>query len=172
MYLFTYCATVLLINITRSAQCLVHPWIEVPLLIVGTCNYHWGFTPVKTVAQYHYISSWQATAWNVIQWILRAVGNGKSIVGGEAIALLHQYGTGTEAEMANICANYCVARSKMGYVLNSYVQYSLTANTMVQRPITSNQQVQTMAKSHSILLRWKWGTSSWNFSTRKISLLT
>ena len=35
-----------------------------------------------------------------------AVGHGKRIVGGEAIALLYQYGTDTEAEMANICANH------------------------------------------------------------------
>ena len=37
-----------------------------------------------------------------------AVGHGKRIVGGEAIALLYQYGTDTEAEMANICANHRV----------------------------------------------------------------
>ena len=39
-------------------------------------------------------------------WIPRAGRHGKRIVDGEAIAPLHQYGIGTEAEMANIRANH------------------------------------------------------------------
>ena len=38
MCLFIYCATILLLYIITSVQCLVDPWIEVPLLELGTIS--------------------------------------------------------------------------------------------------------------------------------------
>ena len=60
----------------------------------------------------------------------------------------------------------------MGYVLISYVEYSLMTNTVVRSPIASSQQGQTMAKSNNILLRQKRGTSGWNVYTTPPCLIS
>ena len=71
----------------------------------------------------------------------------------------HQYGS---------CNGHHLRRlswSEMGSVLNSYIYYSLMTDIVVRRPTTLSPQVQTMAKSHNLLLMRKWSTSGWKFDT-------
>ena len=75
----------------------------------------------------------------------------------------HLFGVGTEAEMAIICARTIMEWD--GLRTDFLHRNSLTTDTVVRRKIASSQQGQTMAKSHNILLRRKWGTSGCNFYT-------